>query len=257
MNTETTWGEVYYTANNVGHVRLMLEVSWQPILAALSQILENTPDSDREILALCIDGFSIAVQIASIFEMDTERQALASALAKFTKLHALPEIRPKNVDCIRILLKIAIEGGDTLGETWVDVLRAVSLLERFRGLLRSRTADGERAHSPRTESPEASGHGSLPTRLSGSRTENGSPSTASSLEHAAETLKRLSPDARRPEPSDDQNVLYRSGDPMRRDAPDEGASFLALQIPSSGSRNNWRKSSKLGIWSASSRKVRR
>jgi len=134
--------EVYYTANNVGHVRLMLEVSWQPILAGLSQILENTPDTDRELLALCIDGFSVAVQIASLFEMGTERQALASALAKFTKLHALPDIRLKNVDCIRILLKIALEDGDTLGETWVDVLRAVSLLQQYRAVLWPGTRDG-------------------------------------------------------------------------------------------------------------------
>jgi brefeldin A-inhibited guanine nucleotide-exchange protein len=221
-----TSSEVYYTANNVGHVRLMLEVSWQPILASLSQILENTPDTDRELIVQCIDGFSIAVQIASLFEMDTERQALASALAKFTKLHALPEIRSKNVDCIRILLKIAIEGGDTLGETWVDVLRAVSLLERYRSLFSPRRSGPPSRRPAGNELPSTDDDALVGTTRSRPGTASGSRSPTVSLEDPANSSTHPLGDLRLPDPSDDQSTNHRWSKvglhPQADHAPDPG-----------------------------------
>ena len=136
----TTEPEVYFTANNIGHVRLMLEVAWYPLLATFAQLMETTPDADATTVQQCTEGLSIALHIASLFEMETERKALATSIAKFTKLHALRDVRQRNVECVRILLQVAVEDGDMLGETWVDVLRAVSQLERVRAMLAGESA---------------------------------------------------------------------------------------------------------------------
>ena len=56
------------------------------------------------------------------------RDALVNTLAKFTCLESLlgpnsvgtatREMRPKNVECVRVLLAIALSDGDRLGSSW-------------------------------------------------------------------------------------------------------------------------------------------
>ncbi|KAK4536532.1 hypothetical protein CDCA_CDCA08G2557 [Cyanidium caldarium] len=148
--------EVYFTANNIGHVRLMLEVAWYPLLATFAQLMETTPDADATTVQQCTEGLSIALHIASLFEMETERKALATSIAKFTKLHSLRDVRRRNVECVRILLQVAVADGDMLGETWVDVLRAVSQLERVRAML---AGENNSSTPGATDSPTAAALG--------------------------------------------------------------------------------------------------
>lgn len=124
----------YYSATNVYHARLMFDVAWCPVLAAISLNLEEASPSQTNIVALCLDGFRHGIAIASTFGMTTTKDALVSSLAKFTHLNSISEMRPKNVECVRMILAIAALEGNNLGEQWIVIVRAISQLEQIRAV---------------------------------------------------------------------------------------------------------------------------
>jgi brefeldin A-inhibited guanine nucleotide-exchange protein len=63
--------------------------------------------------------------------MDIERRAYIGALAGFTLLENLREMRIKNIECIDTLLQLALTDGNYLRDSWRQVLKIVSLLERM------------------------------------------------------------------------------------------------------------------------------
>jgi brefeldin A-inhibited guanine nucleotide-exchange protein len=107
----------------------MFEVAWIPFLAGLSGPLQNT--DDLEIVDLCLDGFKNAIHIVCFFDLDLERNAFVSTLAKFTFLNNFGEMKPKNMDAIKTLLDIAVNEGNNLKGSWRDVLSCVSQLEHM------------------------------------------------------------------------------------------------------------------------------
>ncbi|KAI0564243.1 Guanine nucleotide exchange factor [Gracilaria domingensis] len=124
----------YYTATNVHLARLMFETAWYPVLAAISLNLEEAPPADTSTITLCLDCFRNGIAIASTFSIGTSKNAFVSSLAKFTHLHSISEMRPKNVECIRMILAIAALEGNNLGEQWVPIVRAISQLEQVRAV---------------------------------------------------------------------------------------------------------------------------
>ncbi|GJD07126.1 Brefeldin A-inhibited guanine nucleotide-exchange protein 2 [Galdieria sulphuraria] len=133
----------YYSATNPFHGKLMFEVSWCAILAAISVLLERAGSHDTDVVGLCTQCFRDALVIASIYGMDTERNALASSLAKFTHLSGISDMKIKNIECIRAILQVAISDGDFLGDTWMHILKAISQLEEIRAIA---AGDPERYH---------------------------------------------------------------------------------------------------------------
>ena len=119
----------FYSASRLEHVRFMFEVAWMPFLAGISGPLQET--DDLEVVTLCLDGLRAAIQIVCLFDMDLERNAFVSTLAKFTFLNNLAEMKPKNVEAIKSLLEIAVHDGNNLKASWKDVLTCVSQLERM------------------------------------------------------------------------------------------------------------------------------
>jgi len=119
----------YVTAQNVEHVRPLFEVACWPMLATLAVLLEmqDAPQS----VELCIEGFKHCIRIAARFDMDTERDAFVSSLAKFTYLTTLKEMKQKNIECIKALLSIGLSEGNNLGPSWQYVLHCISQLERM------------------------------------------------------------------------------------------------------------------------------
>merc|ERR1719253_2360366 len=87
---------VYVAAQDVEHVRPLFEVACWPMLATLAVLLEmqDAPAS----VELCIEGFKHCIRIAARFDMDTERAAFVSSLAKFTYLTTVKEMKQKNID---------------------------------------------------------------------------------------------------------------------------------------------------------------
>ncbi|CDF38205.1 unnamed protein product [Chondrus crispus] len=125
----------YYSATNVHHARLMFDTAWFPVLAAISLNLEEASPADTAVVALCLDGFRNGIAISSTFSMSTTKDALVTSLAKFTHLNSISEMRPKNVECVRMILAIAANEGNNLGEQWVIIVRAISQLEQIRAVV--------------------------------------------------------------------------------------------------------------------------
>ncbi|KAI9591638.1 hypothetical protein BDF19DRAFT_468694 [Syncephalis fuscata] len=118
----------FFNASHADHVKPMFEIPWMAFLAALSSPLQDS--NDVTIIRMCLEGFQLAVHIVAAFEMDLARDAFISTLAKFTHLSNLNEMKPKNAKAIKCLLEIALAEGNSLNESWKDVLYCVSRLER-------------------------------------------------------------------------------------------------------------------------------
>ncbi|WVQ96796.1 hypothetical protein IAU59_003903 [Kwoniella sp. CBS 9459] len=119
----------FHTASRLEHVRFMFEVAWMPFLAGISAPLQETDDMD--VVDLCLDGLKAAIRIVCLFDMELERNAFVTTLAKFTFLNNLAEMKPKNVEAIKTLLDVAVTDGNYLKASWKDVLVCVSQLERM------------------------------------------------------------------------------------------------------------------------------
>ncbi len=124
----------YYSATNVYHARLMFETACFPVLAAISLLLEEATPSDGDIVAMCLEGFRDGIAIASTFDMTTAKNAFVLSLSKFTHLNHMAEMRAKNVECVKHILKIAAMEGNNLGDQWVVIVRAISQLEQIRAM---------------------------------------------------------------------------------------------------------------------------
>ncbi len=121
--------EHFFSASHIDHVRPMFEVAWMPFLAGISGPLQET--DDMEVVELCLQAFKDAIHIVCLFDMELERNAFVTTLAKFTFLNNLGEMKAKNVEAIKTLLGIAQTEGNYLKGSWRELLTCVSQLERF------------------------------------------------------------------------------------------------------------------------------
>ncbi|KAI0296118.1 Sec7-domain-containing protein [Multifurca ochricompacta] len=122
-------GEQFYSASHFVHVRPMFEVAWIPVLAGISGPLQRT--DDMEVVELCLDGFKNAIRIVCFFDLELERNAFVTTLAKFTFLNNLGEMKAKNMEAIKTLLDVAVTEGNNLKGSWHEVLSCVSQLEHM------------------------------------------------------------------------------------------------------------------------------
>lgn len=122
-------GEQFFNASHFVHVRPMFEVAWIPFLAGLSGPLQNT--DDMEVIDLCLDGFKNAIRTVCFFDLELERNAFVTTLAKFTFLNNLGEMKAKNMEAIKTLLDVAVSEGNNLKGSWREVLQCVSQLEHM------------------------------------------------------------------------------------------------------------------------------
>lgn len=119
----------FFSASHFVHVRPMFEVAWIPFLAGISGPLQET--DDMETVELCLDGFKSAIRIVCFFDLELERNAFVTTLAKFTFLNNLGEMKAKNMEAIKTLLDIAVTEGNNLKGSWHEVLSCVSQLEHM------------------------------------------------------------------------------------------------------------------------------
>lgn len=107
----------------------MFEVAWIPFLAGLSGPLQD--NDDLEVVDLCLDGFKNAIHIVCFFDLELQRNAFVTTLAKFTFLNNLGEMKTKNMEAIKALLDVAVTEGNLLKGSWHEVLTCVSQLEHM------------------------------------------------------------------------------------------------------------------------------
>ncbi|KAF8195926.1 sec7 guanine nucleotide exchange factor [Mycena galopus ATCC 62051] len=135
-------GDQFFSASHFVHVRPMFEVAWIPFLAGLSGPLQDT--DDLEVVELCLDGFKSAIHIVCFFDLELERNAFVTTLAKFTFLNNLGEMKTKNMEAIKTLLDVAVTEGNHLKGSWHDVLTCVSQLEHMQLISGGTDADSGR-----------------------------------------------------------------------------------------------------------------
>ena len=119
----------FIAATSFKHVGPMFEVTWMSLFSGLSGQIQDT--QNIETIRLCMEGFKLAIRIASLFDLETPREAFVSALAKFTNLNNLSEMVVKNVEALKALLDVAQTEGNLLKSSWRDVLTCISQLDRF------------------------------------------------------------------------------------------------------------------------------
>ncbi|KDO24492.1 hypothetical protein SPRG_10308 [Saprolegnia parasitica CBS 223.65] len=116
---------------NNAYIRPMFEIVWAPLLACCSVLFE-TLDAPVAI-QYCLDGFKHAIHLSARLGMSSERDAFVSILANFTAVQhsATREIRGKHIEAMKTLVAIAVKEGNFLGDSWRDVLQALSHLARL------------------------------------------------------------------------------------------------------------------------------
>jgi brefeldin A-inhibited guanine nucleotide-exchange protein len=113
----------------VDYVRPMFEIAWGPMLSVFAQVIETTDES--KMIGLALKGFKHTIRIAAHFNVPTARDLLVNTLYKFTTLEVVKEMKPKNIDCIKALIAIALADGNYLQESWLHVLQCISHLARL------------------------------------------------------------------------------------------------------------------------------
>jgi brefeldin A-inhibited guanine nucleotide-exchange protein len=101
---------------------------------------------EEKIADLCLRGFEASIRVASLFKMETERDAFVGAMAKLTGLGNVGEMKPKNVKAIKGLIGLCGGLGEWLDGSWVEVLKVVSAVERLQssGIEGRKSVDGRR-----------------------------------------------------------------------------------------------------------------
>ncbi|EPS35263.1 hypothetical protein H072_11451 [Dactylellina haptotyla CBS 200.50] len=116
-------------ASSFKHIGPMFETVWMSFLSGLSGPTQDS--QDLESIRLCMEGFKLAIKISCLFDLELPRISFVGALTRFTQLSNLSEMKPKNVEALKVLLDVAQTEGNLLKTSWKDVLMAVSQLERF------------------------------------------------------------------------------------------------------------------------------
>jgi len=116
-------------ARDDAYLSPMFEVTWAPVLAVLSQVLETTDDPN--LVNLCLTGFEHAIRLSCRVDNSTCRSTYINGLLKFTALGSVKEMKYKHVESIKVLANIALTEGDYLDEDWIQVLQSISQLARL------------------------------------------------------------------------------------------------------------------------------
>jgi brefeldin A-inhibited guanine nucleotide-exchange protein len=136
----TTVTELVENTSGTPHVSAMFEVSWKPTLDCVDHIYDLIVD-EKQFTQLCLRAFECGIHIASRYDLDPARTQYVKCVAKYADLSPLPsEVRllQKNVDCIKLLLKIVDVEGDYLRDSWQPVLNCVSQLELLQETLKGK-----------------------------------------------------------------------------------------------------------------------
>ncbi|KAG4144466.1 hypothetical protein ERO13_D05G038800v2 [Gossypium hirsutum] len=120
---------IFYTAQEIELVRLMVEAVGWSLLATFSVTMEQSEDKPMVILSM--EGFSAGIYLTYALGMDTMRFAFVTSLIRFTFLHSPKEMRIKNVEALRTLFDLCNVEPDCLQDTWNAVLECVSRLEHI------------------------------------------------------------------------------------------------------------------------------
>lgn len=168
---EDLHSSTFYAASHVYHVKSIFDTLWMSILAGLTPPFKEYDDVD--ITATCLEGIKLSIRIACMFDLSYARTSFIGALVQFENLPNYEEMKPKNVDAIYIMLELAVTEGDSLKDSWLQILTSISQIERLQliaqGVDRDSIPDVSIAKLVNRNSVESSNtsHGSFFSQFSG------------------------------------------------------------------------------------------
>lgn len=119
----------FIPATSFKHVGPMFDVTWMSFFSGLSGQMQRA--QNIEIIKICMEGMKLAVRIACLFDLETPRVAFISALKNATNLNNPADMLAKNVEALKVLIEIGQSEGNTLKESWQDILMCISQLDRL------------------------------------------------------------------------------------------------------------------------------
>ncbi|KAI1432895.1 Sec7-domain-containing protein [Xylaria sp. CBS 124048] len=122
-------GIKFIPATSFKHVESMFDVTWMSFFSAFSSQMQNA--QNLEVNKLCLEGMKQATRIACLFDLATPREAFMSALKNATNLNNPQEILAKNVEALKVILDLGQTEGNSLRESWKDILMCISQLDRL------------------------------------------------------------------------------------------------------------------------------
>lgn len=127
LSVQTAFVQTRFIDNE--DVQAMFEIAWPPMTSVFSQVLEI---SDEEpLVQLCLEGCRLGIKMAARTNVKTARDTFINSLVKFTTLDTVREMKPKSIQCIKLLLTIAVDEGSYLNESWGPVLECISQIARL------------------------------------------------------------------------------------------------------------------------------
>ncbi|KAI1824068.1 Sec7-domain-containing protein [Xylaria intraflava] len=119
----------FIPATSFKHVESMFDVTWMSFFSAFSSQMQKA--QNLEVNKLCLEGMKQATRIACLFDLATPREAFMSALKNATNLNNPQEILAKNVEALKVILDLGQTEGNSLKESWKDILMCISQLDRL------------------------------------------------------------------------------------------------------------------------------
>ncbi|KAI1128984.1 guanine nucleotide exchange factor [Nemania abortiva] len=119
----------FIPATSFKHVESMFDVTWMSFFSAFSSQMQKA--QNLEVNKLCLEGMKQATRIACLFDLATPREAFMSALKNATNLNNPQEILAKNVEALKVILDLGQTEGNSLRESWKDILMCISQLDRL------------------------------------------------------------------------------------------------------------------------------
>lgn len=126
----------FKTANTRDLARPMFVTSSWAMMAALalqfeSSMGDQTDAKADEVCSLCLDGIVGGIKIACHYQLEMEKDAYLSSLAKFSNLSDFNALAQKNIDAILALIHVVNENPGDLDKSWIHVIKLVSQLDRL------------------------------------------------------------------------------------------------------------------------------
>ncbi|KAI0413333.1 guanine nucleotide exchange factor [Xylaria grammica] len=122
-------GIKFIPATSFKHVESMFDVTWMSFFSAFSSQMQKAQNLEAN--KLCLEGMKQATRIACLFDLATPREAFMSALKNATNLNNPQEILAKNVEALKVILDLGQTEGNSLKESWKDILMCISQLDRL------------------------------------------------------------------------------------------------------------------------------
>ncbi|CUM67913.1 uncharacterized protein PRCAT00005624001 [Priceomyces carsonii] len=120
---------IFYAASHIHHVKSIFNTMWMSVLAGLTLPFKEYDEED--VTKVCLEGIKISIYISCMFDLSYARTSFVGALVQFENLNNFEEMKPKNVDAIQIMLEVAVTPDISLKTSWIQILTAISQLERL------------------------------------------------------------------------------------------------------------------------------